>query len=172
MLRQEAPSRGCCLGEIYLTNLWKHCWVTLMTNYSLASFSRVISMVGGGDGLGSSWSFGLAVFALGITMPREPCHTRQAPGTRDRSWARTQPLWVVQGYGPKVSCSLLLSLVPAGLLSLAHDCVPWTEPGPSRELKSNKYVLDSRISPDMVLHCLQNSFPSIISSDPYNNPER
>lgn len=64
------------------------------------------------------------------------------------------------------------SSVPAGLLSLAYDCVPRAEPGPGRELKSNKYVLDSRISPDMVLHCSRNSLPSIISSDPYNNPER
>lgn len=87
-------------------------------------------MVGGGDGLGSSWSSGLAVFALGVTLPRELCLPRQAPGIRDRSWARAQPLWVVQGYGPTVSCSLPLSLVPAGLLSLALDCVPRAEPGP------------------------------------------
>lgn len=94
-------------------------------------------MVGGGDGLGSSRSSGLAVFALGVTLPREPCHPRQAPGARDRSWTRTQPLWVVQGYGPRVSCSLPLSLLsqldsslllmtvcPGQSQGLAESCSP------------------------------------------------
>ena len=123
-------------------------------------------MVGGGDGLGSSRSSGLAVFALGVTLPRAVPPQTSSRGKGQKLDKNTASLGGAGLWAQGVLLTPTFSSVSAGLLSLAHDCVPRAEPGPGRELQSNKYVLDSRISPDMVLHCLQNSLPSIISSDP------